>query len=269
MVDVEERALGALEEDVVASPERVLDEPGRIGQVRLQAAAPRQGLLHERLDLERRRLTGRAQQQVLVGQHQPQLVTEHRLVEEILHAQAQAGRSIGIRRADAPAGRPDRLVGEARLGPAVQGRVVRHDHVRAVAHPHVGDVDAPRHEGVELPDQRCRIDDHAGTDDARDVRVQHAGRDEVELEDLVAEHDRVAGIVPALVAHGHGHLLGQEVGRLALALVAPLQAHDHGGRHQGGAPTGRSPRRGPTKKAPAVRPGTWIDCPLAAPEIRR
>ena len=44
--------------------------------------------------------------------------------------------------------------------------------------------------------------------------------------------DRVAGVVAALVAHDHGDLLGEEVGGLALALVAPLEADDHGGRHQ-------------------------------------
>ena len=89
-----------------------------------------------------------------------------------------------------------------------------------------------------------------GPDDARDVRVEHARRDEVELEDLVAEHDRVAGVVAALVADGHRDLLGQEVGRLALALVAPLEPDDDGGRHQPTASASRGPRR------PARRAGT-------------
>ena len=120
------------------------------------------------------------------------------------------------------------------------------------------DVDAARGEHVELVDQRHRVDDDAVADDRRDVRVEHARRRQVELEDLVAADDRVAGVVAALVADDHRDLLGQEVGRLALALVAPLEPDDHGGGHQDALPiaAGRRPRRSagrarrPTKKAP-------------------
>ena len=114
----------------------------------------------------------------------------------------------------------------------VEGDVVRHDHVRRAA-----DADAatrrcraPRASSISSM-QRARVDHDAVADDRRDVRVQHARRDEVELEDLVADDDGVAGVVAALVAHDHRDLLGQEVGGLALALVAPLEADDHGGRH--------------------------------------
>ncbi len=53
----------------------------------------------------------------------------------------------------------------------------------------------------------------------------------MELEDLVAADDGVAGVVAALVADDHRDLLGEEVGGLALALVAPLQPDDHRGGH--------------------------------------
>ena len=47
----------------------------------------------------------------------------------------------------------------------------------------------------------------------------------------LADDDRVPGVVAALVADDHVHLAGQDVGELALALVAPLGPDDHGGRH--------------------------------------
>ena len=50
---------------------------------------------------------------------------------------------------------------------------------------------------------------------------------------LAVDHDGVARVVTALVADDHVHLLGQEVGELALALVAPLGADDHGSGHAG------------------------------------
>ena len=90
---------------------------------------------------------------------------------------------------------------------------------------------APAREHVQLGDQRGRIDDDSVADDRRDVRIQHAGRDEVELEHLFAEHDRVAGVVAALIADYGLDVLRERVGRLALAFVAPLQADDHCGGH--------------------------------------
>jgi len=63
------------------------------------------------------------------------------------------------------------------------------------------------------------------------VRVEHTARDEVELEHLRAEHDRVPGVVAALVPDHPADLLREEVGGLALALVAPLEPYDHGCRH--------------------------------------
>ena len=41
----------------------------------------------------------------------------------------------------------------------------------------------------------------------------------------------MAGVVAALVADDGRDVLGQGVGGLAFALVAPLQADDHGGGH--------------------------------------
>ena len=109
--------------------------------------------------------------------------------------------------------------------------MVRHDHVRRRADPDPARVDPARGEHVELADERRRIDDDAAADHRRDVGIQHARRDEVELEDLVAADDGVAGVVAALVADDHRDLLGEEVGGLALALVAPLEPHDHRSRH--------------------------------------
>ena len=102
----------------------------------------------------------------------------------------------------------------------------------AAADPDATRVDAARGEHVELADQRRRVHDDPAADHRRDVRIQHARRHEVQLEDLVADHDGVAGVVAALVADDHRDLLGEEVGGLALALVAPLEPDDHGRGHQ-------------------------------------
>ncbi len=153
-------------------------------------------------------------------------------IEQVLHPKAEPPRPIAVRRPDPSPRRADLRVAQARLVRPVESDVVRHDHVRAAADSNAGDVDAPRGQGVELVDQRDRVDDDAIADDRGDVRIQDARRRQPELEDLIAADDRVAGVVTALVANDHRRLLGQEVGRLALALVAPLQPDDDGSRHQ-------------------------------------
>ena len=54
--------------------------------------------------------------------------------------------------------------------------------------------------------------------------VEDPGGDQVELELLAVADDRVAGVVAALEAHDRVGALGEQVGDLALALVAPLGA---------------------------------------------
>ena len=53
-----------------------------------------------------------------------------------------------------------------------------------------------------------------------------AGREQRQLVGLVADDQRVAGIVAALEAHDHVGAAGEPVDDLALALVAPLRADD-------------------------------------------
>ena len=170
------------------------------------------------------------------------------------------------RQARSPYGGPDPAPRRAHLRAAepdlvgpVEGHVVRHDHVRAAADPHPRDVDALRRQHVELGDERGRVDDDAVADHGRDVRVQHARRAQLELERLVAHDDGVARVVAALVADDDGDVLGEEVGGLALALVAPLEAHDHGRGHQ----------RGPDTKEPRTGPGSWIHVSRDSPRAFR
>ena len=175
-----------------------------------------------------------------------------------------------IRKPEAPGPvavrRPDPAPGRAHLRPAqadlvrlIERHVVRHDHVRAAAHADLRDVDALGREHVQLGDERGRVDDDAVADDGRDVRVHHARRAELELHGLVAHDDGVAGVVAALVADDDGDVLGEEVGGLALALVAPLEADDHGRRHQ----------RSPDTKEPRSGPGSWIHVSRDSPRAFR
>ncbi len=79
-------------------------------------------------------------------------------------------------------------------------------------------------EAVGLREEGDGVNDHAIAEHAGLVRVDDARRDEVQRVIFIADLDRVAGVMPALVARDHVEALGQKVNDLALALVAPLRA---------------------------------------------
>ncbi len=116
-------------------------------------------------------------------------------------------------------------------------------------------VHAPRAQRVELVDQHLRVDHHAVADHAALARVEDARGDQMQLPLLIAAHDRVPGVVAALEAHDRVAVLGEQIGDLALALVAPLGADYHYSRHdQCSVGRGRPTARGVAGRRPRFRP---------------
>ena len=84
---------------------------------------------------------------------------------------------------------------------------------------------------VQLARQHLRVDHDAVADRAQLAGIEDPGRDQVELPVHAVAHDGVPGVVAALEADHEIRLLREEVDDLALALVAPLGAHDHDSGH--------------------------------------
>ena len=61
--------------------------------------------------------------------------------------------------------------------------------------------------------------------------VEDPARDELQGVALVADDDRVPGVVATLVAHDVAVLLGEQIDDLGLALVTPLGPDDDGDGH--------------------------------------
>ncbi len=114
------------------------------------------------------------------------------------------------------------------------GIVGEHQEVRIHLHALFADLG-------DLGQQVPGIDHHAVADD-RALALHQARRQQRQLVGVVAHHQRVAGVVPALEAHDHVRPIGQPVDDLALAFVAPLGA-DHGdiGHGYGFPPAPRVP----------------------------
>ena len=90
------------------------------------------------------------------------------------------------------------------------------------------DVSTPRaSRRVDLLEQHGEVDDDAVADDGRDTRREDAGGQQVQRVLLVADDDGVPGVVAAVVLHDVVDRGAEQVGRLALALVAPLGADQH------------------------------------------
>jgi len=126
---------------------------------------------------------------------------------------------------------PQRPPAPVSVATAVERDVPRHEQLRAIGEPQILRRDAARLEHPDLVAEDGEIDDHAGAEDAHRVRVEDAGRDEMELERPELVDHGVARVVAALVADDEIRLLREEVRDLALALVAPLGSDDGGHRH--------------------------------------
>ncbi len=163
----------------------------------------------------------------MVGQQPVDLGLERLAVLQVGDADGAASDLVLVGRADAAAGGAD-LVGGLRLARLVEVAVDRQDQAGVVGQhqPFRGDLDALLAQPADLVEQVPRIDHHAVADH-RQLALDQARGQQRQLVDVVAHHQGVAGVVPALEADHHVGTVRQPVDDLALALVAPLGA-DHG-----------------------------------------
>ena len=92
-------------------------------------------------------------------------------------------------------------------------------------------VDAALLQPFELLHEHGGVDHDAVADDGDAAGGEDAGGEQVQGVLLVADDDGVTGVVAALVADDVVDRTAEQVGRLALALVAPLGADQHDRGH--------------------------------------
>jgi hypothetical protein len=114
----------------------------------------------------------------------------------------------------------------------------RHDQVSAAGQLHVRAIDTLFDQTVDLLQEGDGINDHSIADDRNDRRIQHARGNEMQRKPHSIDHERVAGVMAALIAHNHRHLVGELIGDLAFAFITPLGSDDDCCGHRG-PPRGR------------------------------
>ena len=133
MVDVEHRGLAALEHDDVAGVQRVVQQQRRVDTIGRQALGVREQVVDDLVDGDRATVEDLHQQVVLLVERALDLLPQDVLVEEVLHADADAVDLVGVGRTDAAAGRADHALAEEALGDLVERAVVLRDDVRVRA----------------------------------------------------------------------------------------------------------------------------------------
>ena len=228
MVDVEQRRLRALEEDVSAAAHRFVDFEEGVAEHRRHAAAPGERLFVYFVEVERLCAVDFREYVVFDFERARELVAQHVGVDEVFGADAYALVLVGVAGADAAARRAYlRSLGARALGELVYDFMVGHDYVRRVADDELRRFFAARREAVELFEERVGVDDDAVADHAALARVEYAGGQQMKDVFLVVHDDGVSGVGSALVADDHSGVRGEDVYDAALAFVAPLHSYDY------------------------------------------
>ena len=124
---------------------------------------------------------------------------------------------------------------------------------------HLGrDLDALFAHPLDLGLERPGIE-HDAVADHRGRAADDPARQQRQLVGLVADDQRVAGVVAALEAHDHVGPAGQPVDDLALAFVAPLGADDGDVTHVFPHFGGRGAPRGPRRRASSAACGSLVE----------
>ena len=232
MVDIEERSLRTLEQDLLLRLHRLVEQGHRIGDQRSEDLGSREVVGEDLLTVER--LTAEsADERVVLLEPEREFFTEDFGLGQIGHAETGAGDLVTVSRADAALGGADLVLALECLAEAVEFPVPRHHEMGAVADEEVLGVhlDPAIGEPLDLGNQSNGVDDHAVADDAKLALAENAGRDQVEDILLVAVDNGVAGVIAPLATDDDVDLAGQHVDDFAFAFIPPLGADENGVCH--------------------------------------
>ena len=227
MVDVEHRGLAALKQHRFVGIQRVVELERGITHHGAQALGIRHELGDHLVGRDGATVVNLDEKVILDLKGALHLLAQDSLVEDVLYANAHAINLVGVGGADSATGGANLALTQEAFGHLVERAVVARNEVRVSAHAKARDVDASRRESRDFAKEHLEINDHAVRNHGR-----HAGREDARGQQvkgvlLVANDHGVAGIVAAVELDHVVDTAGQEVGGLALTLVAPLGAHEN------------------------------------------
>ena len=232
MIDIEHHALRALEQNAAAEAHGLVEPLPRGLRVSQNLRRDGEQVFLE-LDAIRLRQAEAETQRAMVRQQAIELEIQRGGIGEVSNSDGAAAGLVFVGRADAAACGADLGGCGLFLARGVDVLVPGQNENSVVGEDQVvrPEADARLADALDLVEQVPRVDHHAVADDRELAAAHDAGGQEVQLEHLAVDDQRVAGIVAALEAHDHVGPAGQPVDDLALALVAPLGADNHHAGH--------------------------------------
>ncbi|MEY4327028.1 MAG: hypothetical protein RIS24_3199, partial [Verrucomicrobiota bacterium] len=161
MVDVQESALGTLEEDVASALGHLMEKHHRVGDERAQPIGRGRVFGEDLIVIERRASEGLDERIVFV-QALAQFGGESLPVHQVQHPESHAGDLVAVGRADAALGGADLVVPLLGLAGPIELAVPRKHHVCRLRNAKIvgGDRNTEFGQTVELFDQTHGIHDH-------------------------------------------------------------------------------------------------------------
>ena len=227
VVHVQEGGLAALHQQGLTLVQRLVQQLGGIHDHGLEALCVGHEVLDDFLNLNVAAVVDLHQQLVLLAQRALNLLAQDGFVEDVLHAHAEAANLVHVGGADTAAGGADGALAEEALGHLIHGLVVGCHQVRVSGNLQAGGVSAAGLEAFDLCEESLGVHDHAVTNHGNGVVAQNTGGQQLQLKLLAVHHHGVTGVVTAV---GLDHVVyagAEQVGSLALTLIAPLGAHNH------------------------------------------
>ena len=180
MVEIEKCCLSALEQQVLAGSQGVVQQPNGVANVRGNPGAEFDELSNDRVDVERNTADGNDE---LVGRHG---VVLHRgcercRIHHVATAEPDASRFVRVRRADSFQGRADLCVASHLLAQQVEGLMPGEDEVRMAAHDQALTRDTATFEHVHLGEEGRKIDDDSVGNDWDHVVIEDPAGNELQL----------------------------------------------------------------------------------------
>ncbi len=130
MVEVEKGPLRSLQQDPPPGANRRMEHLRRVGDERPQPLPEPHVVADDLLRVEGEPVVDLRENRVLLAQRHLELLAEDLLVGEVLHAQADAGGLVRVRRPDPALRGPQPRPPQEPFRDTVQLEVVGHDHVR-------------------------------------------------------------------------------------------------------------------------------------------
>ena len=228
VVDVAQRAQLGLEHDALARSLCALQQLEGVADVGLEDLAV---LLDPGKHLvvgHRLLAVARDDHGVLPVDQAAQVLAQGFRMEQVAHLNGLLHVLVAVDGADAAAGGAVGVLAQALLLPLILRGMDRQHHHGAVGNLEIvgGDLHAGRAQAVDLAAQVLQVNHRARTQQVDGLRMEDAGGQQVQREFAVLVDDRVARVVAALIAHNHLKLIREVVHHAALALVAPVDAHD-------------------------------------------